>query len=91
MLVFIDESGDAGLKVDGGSSRYFIVTLVAFEDHQEAQAADDRIDLLRREIGVSDRFEFHFNKMKPNQRKQFLSAIGRHGRGGHSAELQRKG
>jgi hypothetical protein len=75
MLMFIDESGDAGLKVHAGSSKYFIVGLVAFEDHDEAQAADDRIDLLRREMGVPDRFEFHFNKMKPNQRKEFLLAI----------------
>jgi hypothetical protein len=73
--MFIDESGDAGLKVDAGSSKYFIVALVAFEDHEEAQAADDRIHLFRSEMGVSERFEFHFNKMKPNQRKQFLSAV----------------
>ena len=61
MLMFIDESGDPGLKVGSGSSKYFIVALVAFEDHDEALAADDRIDLLRREIGLSEKFEFHFN------------------------------
>jgi hypothetical protein len=75
MLMFIDESGDAGLKINSGSSKYFIVALVAFEDHDEALAADDRIDLLRREMGLSDRFEFHFNKMKAEQRKQFLSVV----------------
>ena len=75
MLMFIDESGDAGLKINSGSSKYFIVALVAFEDHDEAQAADERIDLLRREMGLPNRFEFHFNKMKPDQRKQFLAVI----------------
>jgi hypothetical protein len=75
MLLFIDESGDPGLKIDRGSSRYFIVTLLAFEDHSEAQAAEERINLLRIEMGFNERFEFHFNKMKPSQRKQFLSAI----------------
>lgn len=75
MLMFIDESGDAGLKVDCGSSRYFIVALVAFEDHDEALAAHERIDLLRRELGLPDRFEFHFNKMKPELRKQFLTVV----------------
>jgi len=73
--MFIDESGDAGLKIDCGSSRYFMVALAAFEDHDEASAAHERIDLLRREMGLPNRFEFHFNKMKPELRKQFLTVI----------------
>lgn len=28
MLIFIDESGDSGLKIDKGSSRYFTVSNV---------------------------------------------------------------
>lgn len=48
MLVFIDESGDSGLKVDQGSSRFFVVTLVMFEDNEEAVACDQRIQLVRR-------------------------------------------
>lgn len=75
MLLFIDESGDAGLKLDSGSSKYFVVALVAFEDHEEALAATDRIVLLKREMGLPDRFEFHFNKMTPHDRRTFLSAI----------------
>lgn len=51
MLVFIDESGDPGLKLDSGSTDYFIVTLVAFEDRDEATAADQRIQLLKGELG----------------------------------------
>jgi hypothetical protein len=73
--MFIDESGDPGLKIEEGSSKYFIVALVAFEDHEEALAADQRIALLRTEQGLSDDFEFHFSKMKPAHRKLFLSAI----------------
>ena len=49
MLIFIDESGDPGLKIDAGSSRYFVIALVAFDDHDEALAVDDRISLLRKE------------------------------------------
>jgi hypothetical protein len=75
MLMFIDESGDTGLKVDCGSSKYFIVALVAFEDHDEALATHERIDLLRREMGLYERFEFHFNKVKPDLRKQFLTVV----------------
>lgn len=36
MLVFLDESGDPGLKLKQGSSQYFIVTIVIFEDKDEA-------------------------------------------------------
>ena len=75
MLVFIDESGDPGLKLDSGSSDYFIVTLVAFEDSEEALAADQRIQLLKRELGFSPEFEFHFNKLKGSFREAFLSAV----------------
>ncbi len=75
MLVFIDESGDPGLKLDSGSTDYFIVTFVAFEDSEEALAADQRIHLLKRELGFKEEFEFHFNKVKGAYREAFLSAI----------------
>src|SRR5689334_732561 len=78
MLMFIDESGDTGFKLQDGSSEYFVVALVAFEDPNEALAADERIVLLRQEMGLNDRFEFHFNKMKPTQRKQFLKTLAVH-------------
>ncbi len=38
MLVFVDESGDAGMKLDGGSSEFFVVTAILFEEHDEATA-----------------------------------------------------
>lgn len=75
MLVFIDESGDPGLKIGAGSSKYFIVALAAFEDREEALAVDDRISLLRKEQRFAAKFEFHFNKMKPAYRRMFLEAI----------------
>lgn len=75
MLVFIDESGDPGLKLGSGSTDYFIVTLVVFEDNDEATATDQRIDLLKRELGFPAGFEFHFNKVKGTIREAFLSAV----------------
>lgn len=75
MLVFVDESGDPGLKLDGGSTAYFIVTIVVFEDHDEAQAADQRITLLRRELDLSEKFEFHFSKCHQELRERFLAAV----------------
>lgn len=79
MLVFIDESGDPGLKLDSGSTDYFIVTLLAFEDNEEAQAADQRIQLLKHELGFPAGFEFHFNKVKGAFREAFFNAIASYG------------
>ena len=78
MLIFIDESGDPGLRIEAGSSKYFVVALVAFDDHDEALAADDRISLLRKEQRFPENFEFHFNKVKPVYRRMFLDAIARY-------------
>ncbi|MFZ5806901.1 MAG: DUF3800 domain-containing protein [Verrucomicrobiota bacterium] len=75
MLVFIDESGDPGLKLSAGSSRYFVIGLLVFEDHEEATAADQRIQLLKREMGFNASFEFHFNSLRADYRKTFLKAI----------------
>ena len=75
MLVFVDESGDPGLKLNQGSSRHFVVALVIFNDHEEAEAVDARVDLLRREMRIHPRFEFHFNKCSRTFREQFLRAI----------------
>ncbi len=42
MLVFIDESGDIALKVNQNSSPFFVVSLVIFEDHEEANRYGQR-------------------------------------------------
>lgn len=75
MLVFVDEAGDPGLKVGQGSSHLFVVGLVIFEDVEEAQAADERISLLRREMRLDPRFEFSFNRCRRQFREQFLQAV----------------
>lgn len=74
MLVFIDESGDSGLKIEEGSSRYFTVALVVFEDREEATACDQRIELLKRELGWQDG-EFHFKRNSERIRLSFLQAV----------------
>lgn len=79
MLVFIDESGDSGLKVDEGSSRFFTVGLVVFEDRDEALACDRRIELLKRELGWATGGEFHFKKNSDRVRRAFLAAVAPYG------------
>lgn len=50
MKIFIDESGDSGFKFDKGSSKFFTIAMVIFNDHDEATACEDRINLLKREL-----------------------------------------
>lgn len=76
MLVFIDESGDSGINASRSSTRHLLITLVLFEDRAEAGHADKRISTLRRELGVTPDFEFHFSKLKQEWREQFLRAMG---------------
>ena len=76
MLVFIDESGDTGLKFGSGSTDYFVVALVAFNDHLEANAADKKISELRAELNLAQDYEFHFSDNSDTVRERFFGAIG---------------
>lgn len=75
MLVFIDESGDSGSKIPQGSSEFFTVSLVVFEDHDEATACDQRIELLKRELGRDAKSEFHFKRNSDRVRESFIKAV----------------
>jgi len=78
MLVFIDESGDSGLKIENGSSRFFAVSLVVFEENDEAIACDQRIELLKRELGWEPASEFHFKNNSDRVREEFLKAVNKY-------------
>jgi hypothetical protein len=75
MLVFGDEAGDSGLKLAQGSSKFFTVALVIFEEHDEAIACDQRIELLKKELGWSSGSEFHFRNNSDRVRRKFLNAV----------------
>ncbi len=75
MLAFLDESGDAGVNARPGSSRYFVLTVVLFNDHDEATLADKQIAMLRRDLGLAKEFEFKFNKLNRHLRSQFLTRL----------------
>jgi hypothetical protein len=73
MLVFIDESGDTGIKLESGSSSaLFIVGLILFDEREAAAHADQRIAELKASLGVAPSFEFHFSKLKASWRELFL-------------------
>lgn len=75
MLVFIDESGDTGLRVDKGASKFFVICMIVFEENDEANACDQRVELLRRELNLSPDFEFHFHRNSNRIRESFLKAV----------------
>jgi hypothetical protein len=75
MVVFVDEAGDTGLKLDQGSTQFFIITVVRFDQDDEAAACDQRITLLRRELRLAPDFEFHFNETPRHLKKLFFEAI----------------
>jgi hypothetical protein len=75
MLVFIDESGDAGLKLEEGSSTHFIFTLILFEDKEEANRTDEHINIIRQQLSLRNDFEFHFNKLSNKFREHFLNEV----------------
>ena len=62
----------AGLKVAEGSSEYFVVTAVLFEDLDEATSCDKQVDVLREQLGWPSGTEFHFNRCRRSVRERFL-------------------
>lgn len=75
MLVFIDDSGDPGFKVEKGSSPVFVIACVVFNDDLEAEKTAVAIKELRRKLKKSDNFEFKFNKSNRELRLRFLEHV----------------
>ncbi len=70
MLVFIDESGDPGFKVDRGASPIFVVAMVIFQDGSQAAARQACLEASdARRVHKS---EFKFNKCSNDVRDRFF-------------------
>lgn len=75
MLVFIDDSGDPGFKLDKGSSAVFVIALVIFDDELEAEKTAVAVKELRRSLGFAEHEEFKFFKSRSEVREKFLRAV----------------
>ncbi|HXH50166.1 MAG TPA: DUF3800 domain-containing protein [Terriglobia bacterium] len=75
MLIFLDESGDCGMKDRQGSSKYFVVTTVLFEENDAASACDIHIGEMRAALRLHEDYEFHFNRCSDFIREQFLKGV----------------
>ena len=71
MLVFVDESGDSGMKQKDGSSLRFVIAAVVFI----ANLCDKSIDELRGKCFRNGTTEFKFNKCCRDYRVQFLEGV----------------
>ncbi len=75
MLVFIDDSGDPGFKLDKGSSKHFVIACVIFDDNLDAEETSLKIKRLRRTLKWRDDHEFKFSKASKDIRLAFLNEI----------------
>jgi hypothetical protein len=75
ILVFIDDSGDAGFKLDKGSSKHFVIACVIFDDNLDAEETALKIKRLRRTLHWRDDHEFKFNKANKQIRLAFLNEV----------------
>ena len=58
-----------------GSSKYFVIALVTFEDNDDALACDQRITLLRRELNLPPNYEFLHSMNSAKIRNLFSEAV----------------
>jgi hypothetical protein len=75
MLVFIDESGDCGLKFGEGSSPLLVCVAVVFADAFSADACDRAIHGLRFKLHKPIGFEFHFSESSNKIREAFFKTV----------------
>ena len=77
MLVFIDDSGDSGFKLGKGSTDFFVIAMVCFNDELEAEKVALAIKELKRELNFFENKEFRFFKTSKDHRTRFLNAINK--------------
>ncbi|HKM20258.1 MAG TPA: DUF3800 domain-containing protein [Candidatus Dojkabacteria bacterium] len=75
MIVFIDESGDPGIKLDKGSSPFFVLCMILFNSKSVVEKSRREVVRFKKSLGKSDCFEFKFRKANKELRLKFLSLV----------------
>lgn len=75
MQVYVDESGDPGLKEKAGTSRNFVIAAIIFSDDDAARACRARIRSLHQQLGWHPRQEFKFNKCDRETRHRLFETV----------------
>ncbi len=68
---FVDESGDAGLAGQIGSSSHFVVVMVQLPERTKVNPLVE----LRDSLNLSPHFEFKFHQSKPWQKERFFNEL----------------
>ncbi len=74
-LVYLDESGDAGFKVDSGSSPALALAAVIIDSAADAEATAAAIHAYRESLGKGRSFQFHFSNLRREWRLGLLAAM----------------
>ena len=75
MYVFIDDSGDAGFKLERGSSEHLVIVCCVFDSADDAEIAADLIRNFRVSLKWHPQQEFKFSKTREDIRLAFFRAI----------------
>ena len=73
MWVFVDDSGDAGMKLDRGSSRYIVMSACIFRDPLQIEALKTRSEALANHHGQKP--EFKYSKTKKKLKHQYFDSM----------------
>lgn len=77
MLIFIDDSGDPGFKLEKGSSSVFVIALIIFDDNLVAEETAVVLKKLRRDLKFPDNVEFKFHKSRLKVKESFLKTVSK--------------
>lgn len=77
MQIFIDESGDPGFLIEEGSSRFFVVALVIFEDDEQVRQARLALEALGHRWHKPKKFELKFSKLTEAERVEALQVAAK--------------
>jgi hypothetical protein len=75
MLIFVDDSGDPGIKLNSGSSRFFVLSAIKFIDNLDAEEASLVLKRYKRKIRMLDNQEIKFNQLSMKRRVEILDEL----------------
>jgi hypothetical protein len=64
MHVYIDDSGDGGFKLEGGSSSHLVMAAVVFRDPREIERLAHQLEGVRQRFGTTREFKYHSTSKK---------------------------
>ena len=78
MLAFVDESGNTGDKMLIGSSDFFVVAAVVFQNNRDADSCSRTINQIRQKHNLPAGYEFHYADNSLRVKELFLRRVAPH-------------